>query len=508
MREICLRILIIALVFMMPGAAAAVSTAEDKPFDEEACFEKLDPDERSYLLGLQYLMNCFQLKQYLTLSTRDERDAWIETFWLYLDPTPTTPENERRTEHEMRVTEARRLFGMNREPGWDRRGEIHIRFGEPDTRTIIDPDVNRYGTLPPREEWYYETFDMLVSFADITHNGEYHFDEEIPYSINSMLREAQQDAPQVKRGKAIVWLFFIQEPFMMFPEIQPDLEKPNEALTEKIEFCHESDIDKDRLLAYIDITSFRGGAGAIMTEINFELPSNEFESGDRNDSSMSEIELRVLVRNACMDSVSFASDCITTSTPEFRHRPYSDLVPGQVRVTLPPGYYRFGMEVVDVNKSRRASYRRSLRISPLDDRLAISDVKFAGRIRETEENGKFVKGTLEVVPHPTHIYKRPRPVIFYFEVYGLDMDEDGLAFYSVEYRVTPCENRRWGPVLIDTDFEISSSFETTGFGSTQPMRLTIDTGEMWEGAYELLVKVRDRRTLMTATTGGRFYIIE
>lgn len=506
MREIRVRIFIIVLILMLLGVSAASS--EMKPFDEDDCFDKLAPDERMYLLGLQYLMNCFQWKQYLTLPTRAERDAWIETFWLYLDPTPTTPENERRAEHEMRVNAARRLFSIRREPGWDRRGEIYIRFGEPDARTIIDPDITRYGAAPPREEWYYETFDMLVSFADITHNGEYYYDEEIPYSINSMLREAQQDAPQTGRGKAIMWLFFIREPFMMFPQLQPDLEKPNEGLTEKIEFCHESDIDENRLLAYIDITSFRGGAGAIMTEINFELPSYEFELDDRSDVSVSEIELRVLVRNERMDSVAFASDFITASTPEFRQRPYADLVPGQVRVTVPPGYYRFGMEVIDRSTGRRSSYRRSLHISPLDGRLAISDVKFAGRIRETEENSRFVKGTLEVIPHPTHIYKRPRPVIFYFEVYGLDMDEDGLAFYSVEYTVTPCERRRWGPVLTDTDFEISSSFETTGFGSRQPLQLTIDTGEMWEGAYNLLVVVRDRRTLMTTTASGRFYILE
>lgn len=493
---------------MVPSRGSARSNANSGRFDEDVCFEKLESDEKQYILGLQYLMNCFQWKQYLTLSTRAERDEWIEIFWLQLDPTPTTPENERRVEHEARVAVARQNFLMTREPGWDRRGEIYIRFGEPDVRKITEPDVNRYGARPPREVWYYETFDMLVSFADITHNGEYFYDEQIPYSVNSLLREAQQDAPQTSRGKAVVWFFFIQDPFTMFPLIQPDLEKPNEGLTEKIDFCHTSDIDEERLPVYLDINSFRGGPGMLRTEIDFEIPRNELvlESGSGDEPS--EIELRVLVRDAQMDSIAFASDCITTDAPEIRRRPYSDLVPGQVRVTLPPGYYRFGMEVIDRTTGRSSSYRKSLRLSTLDGRLTVSDIQFAGRISETEENYRFVRGAIEVVPHPTHLYKKPRPIMFYFEVYGLDMDEDGLAFYSVEYTVTPCQRRRWGPVLIDTDFEITSSFETTGFGSMQPLRLTIDTGELWEGAYEMLVTIKDRRTLETVQRRASFFILE
>ncbi|HUV37217.1 MAG TPA: GWxTD domain-containing protein, partial [Patescibacteria group bacterium] len=468
-------------------------------FDDDARFDRLDQDERSYILGLQYLMNCFQWKQYLTFPTRREREEWIERFWLYLDPTPTTPENERRIEHEMRVATARQHFAMGRDPGWDRRGEIFIRFGDPDSRTILDPDVSERGAAPPREQWYYGTFDMLISFADITHNGEYFYDEEIPYSIHSILR-AMTD-PFAAYNFSIY-------PYEMIPMIMPDLKTPKEEIAEIIEYCHEADIRKERLPAFVDVTTFRGGPGMLKTEISFEIPGEELELEYGNGEEQSEIEIRVLVRNARMDSVEFASDCITAFTPELRQRPYSDLIPAQICVTLRPGYYRFGMEVIDRSTGRSSSYRKSIQLSALDQYPAVSDIQFAGRIRETEENNRFVKGRLEVVPHPTHVYRKPRPVIFYFEVYGLDTDQDGLAFYSVEYTVTPLDKRRWGPVLLDVDTEISSSFETSGFGSMQPLRLTIDTGELRESAYELLVSVRDRRTLALARQRSTFYVLE
>jgi hypothetical protein len=179
-----------------------------------------------------------------------------------------------------------------------------------------------------------------------------------------------------------------------------------------------------------------------------------------------------------------------------------------VRVSLSPGYYRFGMEVIERNSGRSASYRRSVMLPDLEGRPAISDIQFAGRIRETEAGGRFIKGTLEVVPHATRVYRKPRPVIFYCEVYGLDTNPEGISYYDVGYTVSPLGKRRWGPVLLESDLKISSSFRTSGFGAMQQLRLTIDSGELWQGAYELEISVRDRRTGGIAQRTGRFSILE
>jgi len=112
------------------------------------------------------------------------------------------------------------------------------------------------------------------------------------------------------------------------------------------------------------------------------------------------------------------------------------------------------------------------------------------------------------VPHPLRAYRIPHPVIFYFEIYGLGTDEEGIASYKVEYRIVPLEKRRWGPVLKEIPLTISSAFETGGYGRTQPQRLSIATDELWEGPFSLDVTVTDLRTLRTAAQSATFTIVE
>ena len=68
---------------------------------------------------------------------QDEKRAFIGLFWRKIDPTPTTPVNERRLEHYRRVNYAIQNFSEGRIP-WDRRGDVYVRFGHPDHRSWSD----------------------------------------------------------------------------------------------------------------------------------------------------------------------------------------------------------------------------------------------------------------------------------------------------------------------------------------------------------------------------------
>jgi GWxTD domain-containing protein len=62
------------------------------------------------------------------------KTSWKEAsdaFWVSRDPAPVTAANERRLEHYRRVAYAREHFSEFQFP-WDMRGEVYIRFGEPD----------------------------------------------------------------------------------------------------------------------------------------------------------------------------------------------------------------------------------------------------------------------------------------------------------------------------------------------------------------------------------------
>jgi GWxTD domain-containing protein len=88
------------------------------------------------------------------LSNDEERDNFIEQFWLRRDPTPDTVENEYKDEHYRRIAYANEHFASGI-PGWRTdRGQIYIKFGPP---TSIDSHPSGGSYLRPIEEGGGET---------------------------------------------------------------------------------------------------------------------------------------------------------------------------------------------------------------------------------------------------------------------------------------------------------------------------------------------------------------
>lgn len=89
--------------------------------------------EKSYYQDPWSLMSKDEVAAYEALDS-GEREDFLTKFWLDRDPDLTTATNERQLEHYRRVWFARQNFSKGKTP-WDRRGEVYIRFGEPDFRT-------------------------------------------------------------------------------------------------------------------------------------------------------------------------------------------------------------------------------------------------------------------------------------------------------------------------------------------------------------------------------------
>jgi GWxTD domain-containing protein len=120
------------------------------------------------------------------LSNDDDREKFIEQFWLRRDPTPDTVENEFKEEHYRRIAYANERFGAG-VPGWKTdRGWIYIKFGPPDEleshlgESYQRPLEQGGGTssLYPFEQWRYRYLegignDVVFEFVDHTKAGEY-----------------------------------------------------------------------------------------------------------------------------------------------------------------------------------------------------------------------------------------------------------------------------------------------------------------------------------------------
>jgi hypothetical protein len=243
------------------------------------------------------------------------------------------------------------------------------------------------------------------------------------------------------------------------------------------------------------------------TEVSFEVPAELFgHAGDKPESS-AEIELRVLVRDENLHKVASGEDRLRLAPAGDSSAP-TGFVPGQIVLPVEPGRYEIGVEAIHRHSNRRAAFRRKVDLPAFSESPSLSEIQFASSVAETEENTKFVKGGMRVVPHPLHEYSIPSPIIFYFEIYNLRTDEEGIAQYRIEYRIVPLEKRRWGPVLMEVPTRVSSMFETSGYGSTQSQWLSIATNELWHGPFRLDVTVTDRTTGATVSRSAPFSLFE
>ncbi len=474
--------------------------------EQDSLLAGLPPQECATYFELQILMSPDQMREYLGLPNARERSKWTGRFWIGLDPTPTTAANERRTEHERRVLLARERYGSRAAPGWDNRGEVLIRYGEPANVTRTAEDVTPSTYVSSGEIWYYPAPRMVVHFQRNI-EGEYicSGDPVSWFDKGNPLYVVPAEPDYCADFDLNLEMARMMNPDGDYhPEDWPPQENEIYRNIEQRPFIHPCDLE-EKLHCYIDVATFRNLDRSLRTEIDFEVPSREIQFFGQGEDRGAAVEFRVLVRDSTMRKIAFQRDRVRITAGS---EPVQMLIPGQVALQLKPGHYWMGLEAYDNYTKKRAAFMKNIEIAPQNGSPGISDIQFASSIRDVEPGTRFAKGTVQVVPHPVRAYRMPFPVSFYFEIYGLDTDQEGRAFYRVEYKIVPLEKRRRGLVLEKTSAAISSSFETSGSGSTQPQRLSIATKELWKGPFRLEVTVTDRRTFRTATKSEDFSILK
>jgi len=136
-----------------------------------------------------YIISDEERKAFRNLSNDEERDAFIEQFWLRRNPNPDSPDNEFREEHYRRIAYANEHYAAGK-PGWKTdRGHIYIAFGPPDSvdshpsggsyERPMDEGGGETSTFP-FEVWHYRYLEGVgdnidIEFVDTCMCGDYHF---------------------------------------------------------------------------------------------------------------------------------------------------------------------------------------------------------------------------------------------------------------------------------------------------------------------------------------------
>lgn len=159
----------------------------------EKAKKELDNAYKDWLdMDVAWIITDAERDAFLRLSTNEEREQFIEQFWLRRDPTPDTPENEFKEEHYRRIAYANEHFASG-VPGWKTdRGRIYIIWGKPDTMDQ-HPTGGFYNRTPkegggetstfPFEDWTYNYLpglgnNVTLEFVDACGCNEYRLETD------------------------------------------------------------------------------------------------------------------------------------------------------------------------------------------------------------------------------------------------------------------------------------------------------------------------------------------
>jgi TonB family protein len=148
-----------------PARAADLAREEDSAAASPQA-QSLPPAYSQWVSqDVAYIITPEERAQFLTLTSNEQRDAFIENFWARRNPAGAAP-NSFREEHYARVAYANQHFADGR-PGWQTsRGRTYIVLGKPyaiDSHPGGDP-VTR---TAPFEVWRYQTAGAAGQQVDI-----------------------------------------------------------------------------------------------------------------------------------------------------------------------------------------------------------------------------------------------------------------------------------------------------------------------------------------------------
>src|SRR5258705_5169146 len=186
--------IVLPSIFAQQGPDPATAPAPQK-MNKEAkkkmrrTLKELDSSYRQWLSeDVTYIISPDERNAFLQLDTNEEREQFIEQFWLRRSSNPDLPENDFKEEHYRRIAYTNEHFASGI-PGWRTdRGRMYIMWGPADeveshpTGGTYDRPMDEGGgstSTYPWETWRWRYLEgigenVILEFVDPSGSGEYH----------------------------------------------------------------------------------------------------------------------------------------------------------------------------------------------------------------------------------------------------------------------------------------------------------------------------------------------
>jgi GWxTD domain-containing protein len=529
-----------------PAAAPAARETVAKPLTEkerkkkeEKLRKELETPYRKWLNeDVFYIITDEERTAFKRLQTDEEREQFIEQFWLRRDPTPDTVENEFKEEHYRRIAYANERFASGI-PGWKTdRGRIYITFGPPDERdehpsggTYERPPEEGGGetTTYPFEDWRYRYIegignDVLVEFVDPTMTGEYHMTMDpsekdalarVPGAGLSLLEQMgmANKADRFNNTDGTLLPAPIGGPTARMNQFDrldtfTKLQKPPVVKFKDLEAVVNSRVSYNILPMKVQADYFPVTESSVLTNITIQFDNKDLQFQSKEGVQKAVVNILGHVTTMTRRVVNTFEDTVTADTPPEMLQAFSkgrQLY--QKTIPLMPGTYRLNVVAKDVVGGNLNNYEVALNVPRLDeDKLATSTVVLADVLEKVPTNsigaGQFVIGDSKVRPRLGTTFKREEKMGIYFRAYNFEADEKThKPSGQVEYELTKngATDKIWDFTEDLSQIKGSSASQVT-VEKLMPLK------DLAPGQYTLHLKITDQKRNQVLTPSAQFTV--
>jgi GWxTD domain-containing protein len=485
---------------------------------------------------VRYIITPEEEQAFKLLGTDEERDEFIEQFWLRRDPTPDTQENEFREEHYRRIQYANEHYAAGI-PGWRTdRGRIYIVWGPPD-ETESHPAGGQYQrdqaegggstSTYPFERWRYRYLEgigneVIIEFVDSCMCGDYHMSTD-PNEKDALLHtpggssglNGQMGGSQSNRmmgvpggtggmngGKEFDALERMAKLTTPPPVKFKDLE---EKVNTKIRYnLMPFDMRSD----FVKITS-----DMVLVPITIQLKTKDMTFVQKDGIQRAAVNIFARITTLSGRVASTFEDTVGVDEPnELLERA---LLTSQIywkAVPLKPGMYKIDVAIKDVNGDRVGTLVRSIRVPEFDDeKLATSSLILADVMEHVPAKsigaGSFIIGDTKVRPRVDAAdgrpasFKRAQRLNIWLQVYNLQHDQQTKKTQAtISYDIV---NMQTNKNVLHAD-ESSAAYGNTGEQIT--IEKSMQLANLEPGLYNLKVTINDEVTKQTINPSARFQV--
>ncbi len=503
---------------------------------EEKLRKELEGPYRKWLNeDVLYIITDEERTAFKRMSTDEEREQFIEQFWLRRDPTPDSQENEFKEEHYRRIAYANERYASGI-PGWKTdRGRIYITFGPPDENeshpsggTYERPFEEGGGTTStyPFEKWRYRWIegigsDIIIEFVDPTMTGEYRMTMDpsekdalmmVPNAGLTLMEQmgmsskadrfSRTDGTRLGTGTNPLPMKMNQfERLQQFARLQ----KPPAVKFKDLEAAVNSTVKFNLLPIRVRADFMRMTSSNIQTNVTIQMEKKDLQFQNKDGVAKAAVNIYSRITSMSRRVVNVFEDVVTTEVPsEMLEAASKGASIYQKAIPLPPGTYRLNVVVKDVFGGNMNNYEMALNVPRMeDDVFSFSSVVLADLIEKVPTRsigaGQFVIGSTKVRPRVTESFRQDEKMGIYVKLYNFEADEKtrkpvGQVVYEVN-KVGSTEKI----------FEFTEEIKE-GTPSEVTIEKLLPLKSLAPGQYELKMKVTDKLRNQTVTPTAKFTV--